>query len=162
MAKPRPVPVALVVKNGSKSFSLPDVIARVLPSVVSISATRVSREVPSMLPLDDPFFHQFFGPESMRPPEYKEHGLGSGVVVQPNVILTNNHVIEGADEIKVTASDKQVFSAKVVGADSKSDLAVLRLVYLANSSQLSGVTRRLCGSEISCWPSAIRLESVKQ
>ena len=63
----------------------------------------------------------------MKPHEFKEHGLGSGVVVQPNVILTNNHVIEGAEEIKVTASNKQVFSAKVVGADPKSDLAVLRL-----------------------------------
>lgn len=109
------------------SFSLPDVVARVLPSVVSISSTRVSREVPSMFPFGDPFFHHFFGPENMRPREYKEHGLGSGVVVQPNVILTNNHVIEGAEEIKVTTSDKQVFSAKVVGADPKSDLAVLRL-----------------------------------
>ena len=109
------------------SESLPDVVARVLPSVVSISSTRVSREVPSMFPFGEPFFDHFFGHQDMAPREFKEHGLGSGVVVQPDVILTNNHVIEGAEEIKVTALNKQVFKAKVVGADPKSDLAVLRL-----------------------------------
>jgi serine protease Do len=124
--------------NLGGSASLPDVVARVLPSVVSISSTRVSREVPSMFPFENPFFHQFFGQQHMMPREFKEHGLGSGVVVQPNVILTNNHVIEGAEEIKVTASNKQVFNAKVVGADPKSDLAVLRLEGV--SSKLQAIT----------------------
>jgi serine protease Do len=107
--------------------SLPDVVARVMPSVVSISSTRTSREVPPMLPFDDPFFRRFFGPETPRPHEFKQQGLGSGVVVQPDIVLTNNHVVEGADEIRVTAPDKQEFQAQVAGADPKSDLAVLRL-----------------------------------
>ncbi len=81
-----------------------------------------------MLPFDDPFFRRFFGPESPAPLPFKEHGLGSGVVVEPEIVLTNNHVIDGADEIKVTTPEKRELQAKVVGADPKSDLAVLRLV----------------------------------
>ncbi len=80
-----------------------------------------------MLPFDDPFFRRFFGPETPRPHEFKQQGLGSGVVVEPDVVLTNNHVIEGADEIRVTAPDKREYQARVLGADAKSDLAVLRL-----------------------------------
>jgi S1-C subfamily serine protease len=94
-----------------------------------------------MSPFEDPFFRRFFGPESPRPREFKQQGLGSGVVVQPDLVLTNNHVIEGADEIRVTARDKREFQAKVVGADSKSDLAVLRLS--APASQLSPITGKL-------------------
>ena len=118
-------PLPAVTTTGK--LSVPDVVARVLPSVVSVSSTRVSREAPSMFPFQDPFFRHFFGPAMPAPRQFKEHGLGSGVIVQPDIILTNNHVIEGADEIKVTTRDKQEFKVKVVGADAKTDLAVLRL-----------------------------------
>lgn len=121
---PLPSPSGVVL---AASLSLPDVVARVLPAVVSISSTRVSRDVPDLFPFEDPFFKRFFGQRDVAPHEFKERGLGSGVVVQKGIILTNNHVIEGADEIKVTTSNKQVYKAKIVGADRKSDLAVLRL-----------------------------------
>jgi serine protease Do len=107
--------------------SLAPVVKKVLPSVVSISSTRVVKAPAQMLPFDDPFFRRFFGPESNTPRQFKEHGLGSGVILKPDIVVTNNHVIDGADEIKVTVIDKREFKAKLVGADAKSDLAVLRL-----------------------------------
>jgi serine protease Do len=75
----------------------------------------------------DPFeqFRHFFG---QMPHNYKEHGLGSGVIVSPDgYILTNNHVAGHADEIHVTLMDKREFTAKVIGKDSKTDLALIKI-----------------------------------
>ncbi len=75
----------------------------------------------------DPFeqFRRFFG---QIPREFKQHGLGSGVIISPDgYILTNNHVVGAADEIKVTLMDKREFTAKVVGKDSKTDLALIKI-----------------------------------
>jgi|SRR5580658_505201 serine protease Do len=75
----------------------------------------------------DPFeqFRRFFG---QGPREYKQHGLGSGVIVSSDgYILTNNHVVGGADEIQVTLMDKREFTAKVIGKDPKSDLALIKI-----------------------------------
>ena len=57
----------------------------------------------------------------------RQEGLGSGVVVAPNVVLTNAHVVQGSDEITVTHGDRREFKATLAGADAKSDLAVLKL-----------------------------------
>jgi len=76
----------------------------------------------------DPFeqFRRFFGQQGPR--EYKQHGLGSGVIVSSDgYILTNNHVVGGADEIMVTLMDKREFTAKVIGKDPKSDLALIKI-----------------------------------
>ena len=75
----------------------------------------------------DPFeqFRRFFGEI---PREFKQHGLGSGVIVSPDgYILTNNHVVGNADEIKVTLMDKREFTAKVIGKDAKTDLALIKI-----------------------------------
>jgi serine protease Do len=98
-----------------------------MPSVVSISSTRVVKAPHSMTPFDDPFFRHFFGPGFGVPHQFKEKGLGSGVIIKGDVVVTNNHVIDGADDIKVTTADKREFKVKVLGADAMSDLAVLRL-----------------------------------
>jgi serine protease Do len=80
---------------------------------------------------DDPLFRQFFGdkgPRSREPQQEKEQGLGSGVIVATNgYILTNNHVVDGATDIKVSLRDKREFTAKVVGRDPKTDIAVLKV-----------------------------------
>jgi serine protease Do len=103
------------------------VAQQALPAVVNIASEKVVR-TPSSPTFSDPFFRQFFGDQFSVPQEQREHSLGSGVVVNPNgYILTNNHVIEGATEIKVTLADKREFKAKVVGADPKADVAVVKV-----------------------------------
>jgi serine protease Do len=75
----------------------------------------------------DPFeqFRRFFG---QIPHEFKQHGLGSGVIISPDgYILTNNHVVGGAEEIHVTLMDKREFTAKVIGKDAKTDLALIKI-----------------------------------
>ena len=77
--------------------------------------------------LDDPFFRQFFGGGGM-PREMVQRSLGSGVIVDPSgLIVTNVHVIEGANEVKVALADKREFEADIVLKDKRSDLAVLRI-----------------------------------
>src|SRR5260221_12460546 len=86
---------------------------------------------------NDPFFRQFFGPDgqgfnnrqqNQAPRSQREESLGSGVIVSPDgYILTNNHVIEGATDVKVTLSNKKQLQAKVIGADPKTDAAVLKI-----------------------------------
>jgi serine protease Do len=103
----------------------------VTPAVVNISTTRVVKgEEGQSSPFDDPFFRRFFGEEPRRqgPRERKAQSLGSGVIVDPNgLIITNNHVVEKSDEIKVLLADKREFKGKLVGTDPKSDLALVRI-----------------------------------
>ena len=91
-----------------------------LPAVVSIVSSRVVK-VPQMPFFSDPFFQQFFGGQfPNRPQRQRERGLGSGVIVSPDgYILTNNHVIDKATDIKVILADKRRLNGKVVGADPK-------------------------------------------
>jgi serine protease Do len=104
-------------------------------SVVNISSTRKMRQEsqPFNPFFDDPFFRRFFGEEFERrfepqPKERREQGLGSGVIVSPDgYIVTNNHVVEHADEIQVLLADKRRFKAKKVGTDPKTDVAVIKI-----------------------------------
>jgi serine protease Do len=99
------------------SVSIADVAERVLPSVVTVSTTVIQRQQQSMM-------FPFFG----GPSERQAQGIGSGVIVSADgYILTNNHVVSEAKEIKVTTSDKREFDATVVGTDPKSDLAVIKI-----------------------------------
>jgi len=106
-----------------------------MPAVVNISSARVVRgpERGSSSPFfSDPFFQFFFGEEFLQqfgvPRERRERSLGSGVLVKPEgIILTNNHVVEKATEVRVALADKREFSATIVGTDPKTDLAVLRI-----------------------------------
>lgn len=112
--------------------SYADVVAQVAPAVVTIRSERVVRTAaPIASPFEDDFFQQFFGmPRGRRSPGVprQEGGLGSGVIVSPDgYILTNHHVIDRADQIKVDLPDRRTFDAKVVGSDEPSDLAVLKI-----------------------------------
>ena len=109
--------------------SYADVVAKVAPAVVTIhSSVRVRQ--PQQFPfMDDPFFRQFFGERQAQPPANRtREGLGSGVIIDSNgYILTNHHVIDGADQIKVDLNDNRTLSAQLVGSDPPSDLAVLKV-----------------------------------
>ena len=120
---------------GGSGQTFVDIAKAVKPAVVNIYATKNTGrgEGPHATPFDDPFFRRFFGDEFFRkfdqqPKDRKERGLGSGVIVEPNgLIITNNHVVGKADEIRVTLSDKREFKAKLIGNDPKTDIAVVRI-----------------------------------
>ena len=102
--------------------SLSPAAKRAAPAVVSITTQQVSHR--NINP-NDPWYRFFYGD---RDEEDSQMGLGSGVIVSPEgYILTNNHVVEGADEIEVTLSDSRRTSAKVIGTDPDTDLAILRI-----------------------------------
>ena len=107
-----------------------EVAAVVKPSVVNISSTKTVKSQGTGAPFsNDPFFRRFFGEGPFdRQRQHKQSGLGSGVIVDKNgYILTNNHVIKDADEIKVKLSDQREFKGKVIGTDQKTDLAVIKV-----------------------------------
>ena len=120
------------ISAGTTSFA--PVLKPVLQAVVNISSSKVVKTQggQGMNPFfNDPFFRQFFGgqfPGAQQPQEQKEQSLGSGVIVSPNgYILTNNHVVDGATDIKVFLPDKREFKGKVVGTDPKTDIAVVKI-----------------------------------
>ena len=110
--------------------SYADLVARVSPAVVTIRSTERARAAQQFPFMDDPTFREFFGdrlPQGQQPPRQVQ-GVGSGVIVNSEgYILTNHHVIDGALEIKVELTDNRTFTAKLVGSDPPSDLAVLKI-----------------------------------
>lgn len=108
-------------------LSFAPVVARTAPAVVNVYALKtVQRTTPFM---DDPFFQRFFGGSpGLAGPQRLQRSLGSGVIVDPSgLVVTNHHVIAGADEIRVALADKREFEAEVILSDARTDLAVLRL-----------------------------------
>ncbi len=107
---------------------IPQTAEQAVQSVVSISTTR-TRSVSALPPMfNDPMFRHFFGDSYGAPRQRQEQGVGSGVIVRSDgIILTNAHVVEDADELEVTLKDGRTLTAAVVGTDSPSDVAVLRL-----------------------------------
>jgi serine protease DegQ len=111
--------------TGASILSYADAAARATPAVVNIYTTKDSRLPPDHPYLNDPMFRRFFGdPQRSQPTS----SLGSGVVVsREGTVLTNHHVIEGADGIEVLLSDGRRARASLVGSDPESDLAVLKV-----------------------------------
>ena len=109
-------------------LSFSPVVKRAAPAVVNIFTSKVVERRVSPL-FDDPFFKRFFGdlgPQQQR--RQQQNSLGSGVIVDPTgLVVTNHHVIEGADEIRVVLADRREFAADVVLTDESTDLAVLRI-----------------------------------
>ena len=106
-------------------LSYAPIVQHVQPAVVTVYAAKVVQDRNPLL--DDPIFRRFFGVPGGQQ-EQVQRSLGSGVMVDPSgLVVTNNHVVEGADQFKVSLSDKREFEAEIVLKDSRTDLAVLRL-----------------------------------
>jgi len=107
--------------------SYADAVAAAAPAVINVYTTKVVARQQHPL-LDDPLFRRFFGDRSPTPRTERQNSLGSGVIVnEQGFILTNNHVIDGSDEILVALNDGRTDEAKVIGTDPESDLAVLKI-----------------------------------
>jgi len=106
-------------------LSFAPVVQRVAPAVVNVYAAKVIQNRNPFF--DDPIFRRFFDLPGIERQQV-QHSLGSGVIIDPSgLVVTNVHVIEGADEVKVALADKREFEASIVLKDKRSDLAVLRL-----------------------------------
>ncbi len=109
--------------------TLAPMLKRVTPAVVNISVTSHTQAAPNPL-LEDPFFRRFFNiPEGAQPKSIPQQAAGSGVIIDAvhGYVLTNNHVIDNADEIIVTLADKRRFTAKLLGTDKDTDIALLQI-----------------------------------
>jgi serine protease Do len=120
------------VPLGSFANGFAAVLKPALPAVVNIHTSKIVKpKANQTMPFfNDPFFRQFFGNQfgNQNPQPEREQSLGSGVIVTSDgTIITNNHVIDGASEIKVDLADKRDFTAKLVGTDPQSDIAVLKI-----------------------------------
>ena len=108
--------------------SYADLVSRVSPAVVTIRSTERSRPAQQFPFMDDPRFREFFGDRMPQQTPRQVQGVGSGVIVNSEgYILTNHHVVDGALEIRVELTDNRTFTAKLVGSDPPSDLAVLKV-----------------------------------
>jgi serine protease Do len=122
---------ARVANSVSFTEGFAPVVKAALPAVVNISTSRLvkAQQMPQIF--NDPFFRQFFGGDDRQgnaPRQQREHSLGSGVIVSPEgYILTNNHVVNGASDIQVDLSDNRHFTAKLIGTDPRTDVAVIKI-----------------------------------
>jgi serine protease Do len=122
-----PAPAASVA---GVQTSYADLVSKVAPAVVTIRSTERARQAQQFPFMDDPSFRDFFGDRMPQQPQAPQRvqGVGSGVIVNADgYILTNHHVVDGALEIKVELTDNRTFTAKLVGSDPPSDLAVLKI-----------------------------------
>jgi serine protease Do len=123
------------LSRSGKAFS--SVVQKAGPAVVHIRVEKttkgigINRQMRDMF--NDPFFEHFFGRQFERfrqqePQEFRRHGAGSGFIISADgLILTNNHVVEGAEDIRVSLADKREFTATVVGTDPQSDVALIKI-----------------------------------
>ncbi|MCI5124546.1 MAG: serine protease, partial [Candidatus Electrothrix sp. AR5] len=122
-----------MLDRSAKAFS--SVVRKAGPAVVYIGVEKTNKNLDGRGQMDmfnDPFFEHFFGKKFDRfrqePSPFKQHGAGSGFIISENgLILTNNHVVDNADTIRVRLSDKREFTASVVGTDPQSDVALIKI-----------------------------------
>jgi serine protease Do len=127
--------------EGPSTITMAPAAKIAMPAVVKISASKMvkAQGAPEGMEGMDPMLRQFFGGNGQfqQPRSHREGGLGSGVVVSPDgYILTNNHVVDGATDVRVTLTDRREFKAKVIGTDPKTDVAVLKI----DANNLTAIT----------------------
>ncbi|HYX29801.1 MAG TPA: trypsin-like peptidase domain-containing protein, partial [Pyrinomonadaceae bacterium] len=126
------------IPDTSPQNTYADIVSRVAPAVITIRADKRVRNAQQFPFSDDPFFRGLFGNRGQQPPQEElQRALGSGVIVSADgYILTNHHVIDGAEDIKIDMNDGRTLDAKLIGDDPPSDLALLKV----NASGLTFMT----------------------
>ena len=137
--------------EGPSRLTMAPAAKAAMPSVVKISSSKIVKQSADSEGPEgvDPLFRQFFGNQfgnqfgegeghgQRAPRSHREGGLGSGVIISPDgYILTNNHVVDGATDVRVTLPDRREFKAKVIGTDAKTDIAVIKI----DASNLPAIT----------------------
>ena len=151
LAQDRRVPTS----PGELKLSFAPVVQRTSPAVVNVYAAKTVQNRNPLL--DDPLFRRFFGIPGNKSPEQMQRSLGSGVIVDASgLVVTNNHVIEGADQVKVSLADKREFEAEIVLKDSRPILPCCAQGPRVPVRELSNSS---CWWATSCWRSAIRSAS---
>ncbi len=118
---------APAIRAVTATASYADAVEKASPAVVTVRVEAKAQADQMQLP-DNPFFRRFFGPGQMPQQPQIEEGVGSGVIMNTDgTIITNNHVVENADRVEVTLPDGRAFTAKVVGTDPQTDLAVIHI-----------------------------------
>src|SRR5690606_22618671 len=105
-------------------------LERVTPAVVNVAVASAAPQVPQNPLLDDPFFRRFFDlPEEFQQPPVPQQGVGSGVIIdaEEGLIVSNSHVVQNAESIIVTLTDRRQFEAEVIGSDPPTDVALLKI-----------------------------------
>jgi len=105
-------------------------LERVTPAVVNVAVASAAPQVPQNPLLDDPFFRRFFDlPEEFQQPPIPQQGVGSGVIIdaERGLIVSNSHVVQNAESIVVTLTDRRQFEAEVIGSDPPTDVALLKI-----------------------------------
>jgi serine protease Do len=128
-AEPSPTQPIVIKDEGGFSSAISKVAEAMMPAVVHIDITgTVTQQAPELPFGNDPFFRRFFGPMPQGPQNVPIRALGSGVIIgRDGYIITNNHVVEHADDIRVQLYDGNTLKAKLVGADPGTDLAVIKI-----------------------------------
>ncbi len=136
--------------EGPSRITMAPAARAAMPSVVKISSSKVVKQATGFSGPQgmDPLFRQFFGNgqefPQQAPRSHREGGLGSGVIISPDgYILTNNHVVDGATDVRVTLPDRREFKATVIGTDARTDIALVKIdasnlpaITVGNSSKL--------------------------
>ena len=119
------------ISNSQIKLSFAPLVKKVAPAVVNIFTRKTVTQYSFSPMFDDPFFRRFFGKQLNKSAKSKrkvQNSLGSGVIVKSNgIVITNHHVIKGAEEITIVLSDRREFDARIIGSDKRTDIAILQI-----------------------------------
>jgi len=128
VSTPGPIQIPPALQGAVPTEGFAPIVERLSAAVVNISSVKIVRVRARRPMMGNPFFYDLFGDGAPAPRARREQSLGSGVIVsEDGYILTNNHVVADADQVRVSLADKREYRAKIIGTDPKTDIAVIKI-----------------------------------